>query len=133
MDSIPRFIASKHDPSRISYKHPALEPIPGRLIGHHGIAHGVGLVEGVLGKVQDIVINGLGGIRRDAVGGAAGDVPAFNKAHAVCYAVVANQTAWFKCHYPREYMAALLTSDGIHRPGPVEGHNGGDVLDVVGF
>ncbi len=35
---------------------------------------------------------------------------AFNKAHAVCYAVVAYQTAWFKCHYPREYMAALLTS-----------------------
>ena len=35
---------------------------------------------------------------------------AFNKAHAVSYAVVAYQTAWFKCHYTREYMAALLTS-----------------------
>ncbi len=35
---------------------------------------------------------------------------AFNKAHAVCYAVVAYQTAWFKLHYPKEYMAALLTS-----------------------
>lgn len=35
---------------------------------------------------------------------------AFNKAHAVSYAVVAYQTAWFKCHYPKEYMAALLTS-----------------------
>ena len=35
---------------------------------------------------------------------------AFNKAHAVSYAVVAYQTAWFKCRYPREYMAALLTS-----------------------
>ena len=35
---------------------------------------------------------------------------AFNKAHAVCYAVIAYQTAWFKCHYTREYMAALLTS-----------------------
>ncbi|MCD7760368.1 MAG: OB-fold nucleic acid binding domain-containing protein, partial [Clostridiales bacterium] len=35
---------------------------------------------------------------------------AFNKAHAVCYAIVAYQTAWFKCHYPQEYMAALLTS-----------------------
>ena len=29
---------------------------------------------------------------------------------AVSYAVVAYQTAWFKCHYTREYMAALLTS-----------------------
>ena len=35
---------------------------------------------------------------------------AFNKAHAVSYAVVAYQTAWFKYHHPREYMAALLTS-----------------------
>ncbi len=35
---------------------------------------------------------------------------AFNKAHAVSYAVVAYQTAWFKCRYTREYMAAMLTS-----------------------
>jgi len=35
---------------------------------------------------------------------------AFNKAHAVSYAILAYQTAWFKCHHPREYMAALLTS-----------------------
>ena len=35
---------------------------------------------------------------------------AFNKAHSVCYAVVAYQTAYLKCHYPKEYMAALMTS-----------------------
>ena len=35
---------------------------------------------------------------------------AFNKAHAVSYAIVAYQTAWFKHHHTREYMAALLTS-----------------------
>ena len=35
---------------------------------------------------------------------------AFNKAHSVCYAVIAYQTAWFKYYYPREYMAALMTS-----------------------
>ncbi len=35
---------------------------------------------------------------------------AFNKAHAVSYAIVAYRTAWMKCHWPREYMAALLTS-----------------------
>lgn len=28
----------------------------------------------------------------------------------MCYALVAYQTAWFKCHHPKEYMAALLTS-----------------------
>ncbi len=35
---------------------------------------------------------------------------AFNKSHAVCYAVVSYQTAYLKCHYPRQYMAALMTS-----------------------
>ena len=35
---------------------------------------------------------------------------AFNKAHAVSYAIVAYRTAYMKCHHPREYMAALLTS-----------------------
>ena len=35
---------------------------------------------------------------------------AFNKSHSMAYAIVAYQTAWFKYRYPREYMAALLTS-----------------------
>ena len=35
---------------------------------------------------------------------------AFNKSHAAAYAVLAYQTAYLKCHYPREYMAALLSS-----------------------
>ncbi len=35
---------------------------------------------------------------------------AFNKSHAAAYAVVAYQTAYLKCHYPNEFMAALLTS-----------------------
>lgn len=35
---------------------------------------------------------------------------AFNKSHAAAYALVSYQTAWLKCYYPREYMAALMTS-----------------------
>lgn len=35
---------------------------------------------------------------------------AFNKSHAAAYANVAYKTAWMKCHYPKEYLAALLTS-----------------------
>ena len=35
---------------------------------------------------------------------------AFNKAHAVSYAIVTYRTAYMKCHYPQQYMAALLTS-----------------------
>ncbi len=35
---------------------------------------------------------------------------AFNKSHAACYAVVGYQTAWLKYYYPKEFMAALMTS-----------------------
>ena len=35
---------------------------------------------------------------------------AFNKSHAAAYAAVSYQTAYLKCHYKREYMAALLSS-----------------------
>lgn len=37
---------------------------------------------------------------------------AFNKSHSAAYALVAVQTAWLKCYYPREFMACLLTSLG---------------------
>ena len=33
---------------------------------------------------------------------------AFNKAHAVCYSILAYQTAYLKANFPVEYMAALL-------------------------
>lgn len=35
---------------------------------------------------------------------------AFNKSHAAAYAFVAYTTAWLKCHYPCEFMAALISS-----------------------
>ncbi|TCK90559.1 DNA polymerase III catalytic subunit DnaE type [Natranaerovirga hydrolytica] len=35
---------------------------------------------------------------------------AFNKSHAAAYAIVAYQTAWLKCYYKTEFMAALMTS-----------------------
>lgn len=35
---------------------------------------------------------------------------AFNKSHAAAYALVAYQTAYLKRHYPKEYMASLLSS-----------------------
>ncbi len=39
----------------------------------------------------------------------------FNKSHSTAYALIAWQTAWLKAHYPREYMAAVLTGDIAHR------------------
>ena len=35
---------------------------------------------------------------------------AFNKAHAAAYSFVAYRTAYLKCHYPTEYLSALMTS-----------------------
>lgn len=37
---------------------------------------------------------------------------AFNKSHSAAYALVAIQTAWLKLHYPKQFMACLLTSTG---------------------
>jgi len=34
----------------------------------------------------------------------------FNKAHSVCYALIAYRTAWLKANHPCEYMAALISS-----------------------
>jgi DNA polymerase-3 subunit alpha len=40
---------------------------------------------------------------------------AFNKAHAVCYGLIAYQTAYLKAHYPIEYMSAVLCSSSGDR------------------
>jgi len=34
----------------------------------------------------------------------------FNKSHSAAYGLLAYQTAWLKCHYPAEFMAALMSS-----------------------
>lgn len=43
---------------------------------------------------------------------------AFNKSHAAAYAMVSYETAYLKCYYPVEFMAALMTSV-IDNPGKV--------------
>jgi len=148
MDSIPRFIACKHDPKLIKYRHPSLEPILsityGCIVYQEQViqifqqlgGYSLGQADMVrraiskkkaaqIQKEKDAFIHG--DAERGISGCVANGIPeataeaiyqeiydfanyAFNKAHAVSYAVVAYQTAWFKCHYPREYMAALLTS-----------------------
>jgi len=34
----------------------------------------------------------------------------FNKSHSAAYGLLSFQTAWLKCHYPAEFMAALMSS-----------------------
>ena len=148
MDSIPRFIANKHNPEKITYKHPMLEPILSNTYGcivyqeqviqifQQLAGYSLGQADMVRRamskkKAKDIEKERAtflhGDPARSIAGCAANGIPeavaqsiydeiydfanyAFNKAHAVCYAVIAYQTAWFKCHHPKEYMAALLTS-----------------------
>lgn len=42
----------------------------------------------------------------------------FNKAHAVCYAMIAYQTAYLKTHYSVEFMTAVLTAESRVATGP---------------
>ena len=148
MDSIPRFIACKQDPAKVTYKHPLLEPILSVTYGcivyqeqvidifRHLAGYSLGQADMIRRamskkKAKDVERERQFFIYGDPDRGIAGCVKngvpaevaqsiydeiydfanyAFNKAHAAAYAVVAYQTAWFKCHHPREYMAALLTS-----------------------
>ncbi len=83
----------------------------------------------VMNKEKDIFMHGLkdetgnilveGCIRRGISEDIANDIYsqmqsfaayAFNKSHAAAYAIISYQTAWLKNKYPKEYMAALLTS-----------------------
>ena len=63
---------------------------------------------GISGAVANGVPREAAGLIYDSVAPFAGY--GFNKAHAVAYAVIAYQTAYLKRNYPREYMAALLSS-----------------------
>ena len=148
MDSIPKFIACKHDPSKVTYLIPQLEPILsityGCIVYQEQVIQIFQQLAGyTLGqadmlrramskkKAKDVAKEREAFLHGDPARNIKGCVAngidpaaaekiydeifafanyAFNKAHAVSYAVVAYQTAYFKCHFPREYMAALLTS-----------------------
>ncbi len=138
MESIPEFIAAKHGRKEVRFLHPRLEPLLAETYGvivyqdqvltvvreiggftmgqadlfrraiskkiqsdidrmHDQFLEGAvrqGISENVAERIYDLIkpFAGYG----------------FNKAHAVCYALVAYQTAYLKAHYPVEYMAALL-------------------------
>ena len=150
MESIPTYIAKRHNPGNVKYKTPQLEHIldvtNGCIVYQEqvmqicrelaGFSYGqADLVRRAMSKKKHDVMekerqhfvhgntepghecagcvaNGIS----EAVANAIFDDMssfasyAFNKAHAAAYAVVAYQTAYLKRHYPREFMAALLTS-----------------------
>jgi len=148
MDSIPKFIANKQDPRKITYKTPHLEPILRvtygcivyqeqvieifRSLGGYTMGQADNIRRAISKKKMKVIEaerkvfvygdaeQGIPGAIAKGVSEAAAQSIydeivefanyAFNKAHAVCYAVVSYQTAYLKCHYPHYYMAALMTS-----------------------
>ena len=148
MDSIPKFIESKLNPSKVTYKCPELEPILKvtygcivyqeqvieifRQLGGYTMGQADNIRRAISKKKMKIIeaerkvfvygdpANNIPGCIANGISEAVAQSLydeivafanyAFNKAHAVCYAVVSYQTAYLKCHYPRQYMAALMTS-----------------------
>ena len=148
MDSIPKFIESKLNPSLVTYKCLELEPILKvtygcivyqeqvieifRRLGGYTMGQADNIRRAISKKKMKIIeaerkVFVYGDPEKNIPGCVANGISetvaqslydeivafanyAFNKAHAVCYAVVAYQTAYLKCHYPKEYMAALMTS-----------------------
>ena len=148
MESIPKFIQSKHHPETISYITPQLQPILNvtygcivyqeqvieifRKLGGYTLGQADNMRRAISKKKQNVIVQErqafvYGDPARGIPGAVANGVSeqaaqkiydeildfanyAFNKAHAVCYAKVSYDTAWLKCHYPRQYMAALMTS-----------------------
>lgn len=138
MEHIPRFVDCKFKRRDIVYPDPRMEPILsetyGVIVYQDQVLKLVQALAGfTLGKA-DILRRAMGKKDQKAMdsmrvefmeGTAANGIAAkvaeavwelllpfagyaFNKAHAVCYALIAYQTAYLKANYPVEYMAALL-------------------------
>lgn len=152
MDSIPRYIENRHNPEKVTYKHPLLKSIldvtygcivyqeqvmqifrtlAGYSLGRADIVRRAMSKKKkyVMEEEKKVFIHGLtdddgniivdGCIRRGVPQNVAEDIYsemesfasyAFNKSHAACYALISYRTAYLKCRYPCEYLAALLTS-----------------------
>ena len=140
MDSIPQYINARHNPDKVQYAHPLLEPILRstygctvyqeqvmsifRVIAGYTYGH-ADVVRRAMSKKKGDVLQAerecfLQGAEKNGVDSATAEKLfddmssfanyAFNKSHAAAYAVISYRTAYLKQHYPCEYMAALLTS-----------------------
>ena len=140
MDSIPKYIEARHNPSRVNYAHSLLEPIlrstygcivyqeqvmsifrviAGYTYGHADVVRrAISKKKGnVLEAEKDSFLSGAiaNGIDKNIAEQLFDDIAsfanyAFNKSHAAAYALVSYRTAYLKAHYPCEYMASLITS-----------------------
>ncbi len=141
MDSIPTFIENHHDPDKVSYKIPQLEPIlrstygcvvyqeqvmqifrelGGYTFGHADVVRRAMAKKkaSVMAAEREAFLSGCmtNGISAKAAGELFDELSsfanyAFNKSHAAAYAILSYQTAYLKEHAPKAFFAALLTSE----------------------
>lgn len=141
MELIPEYVAGKHGLKIPHYLHPALKPILEKTYGiavyQEQVLEIARAIAGFTLGEADILRKAVGkkiekllkeqrdkflaGAVRNGVSRAVAEKLfafiepfadyGFNRAHAVCYALLAYQTAYLKTHYPAAFMAALLTSD----------------------
>lgn len=139
LEHIQEFIRAKHGQAKIRYPHPLLEPILketyGVIVYQDQVMQIAQAIAGFTLAQADILRRAMGKKQQEYMasqhakfvqGAAERGIDAakaeeifkliepfagyaFNKAHAVCYAMLAYQTAYLKANYPIEYMAALLT------------------------
>lgn len=140
MDSIPDFCERKNSDVKIDYKHPILEKILKdthgvivfqeqviaivQQLGGYTIGRADLIRRAMSKKKMDVMeeerpIFIKGAIEKGASKELAEEVfddmidfakYAFNKSHSAAYSLDAWRTAWLKTHYPKEFMASLLTS-----------------------
>ncbi len=140
MDSIPQYIARRHGRERVEYPVPALRDVLGVTYGcivyQEQVMQIFRLLAGYSFAKADIVRRAMAKKKADVLqaeeknfilGAEKNGIPeevsrkifgemvsfasyAFNKSHATAYAMLSYRTAYLKQHYPKEYMAALLTS-----------------------
>ena len=140
MDSIDTYIANRHNPDSVKYKTDKLKPIldvtNGCMVYQEQVMEIFRSLAGYSFGRADIVRRAMSKKKHDVMeqerttfikGCKQNNIDestansifddmtsfasyAFNKSHSAAYAVVAYQTAYLKCHYPAEFMAALLTS-----------------------
>ncbi len=140
MDSIPKYIAGKNAPESVSYPSELLRPVLsetyGCIVYQEQVMSIFRIMAGYTLGRADVVRRAMSKKKAEALEAERGEFVrgavsrgmeeraaeelfddmaafagyAFNKSHAAAYAQISFRTAYLKAHYPRQYLAALLSS-----------------------
>jgi len=133
------YVLRKHDPSRVNYPLPVLEPVLrstyGTIVCQEQVMQIAQVMAGYSLGEADLLRRAMGKKKHEEMakqrerflrGAREKKIPearaaeifdlmakfaayGFNKSHSAAYGMISYQTAWLKAHYRPEYMAALMT------------------------